>query len=98
MFGNKTLYTTTKCRSMTTKSEFVEMWNKEEKKYESEGLLEDLGIVNKKYFVYFGYNAIKCTSYLFSPFGEYVGLLYGDERIALIEIDIITNRRISKKE
>ena len=70
-----------KCRSMTTKEEFVEMWNKEEKKYESEGLLEDLGIVNKKYYVYFGHNAIKCTSYQFSPSGEYVGLLYGDERI-----------------
>ncbi len=83
---------------MTTKEEFVEMWNKEEKKYESEGLLEDLGIVNKKYFVYFGHNAIKCTSYQFSPYGEYVGLLYGDEKIALIEIDIITSIGISKKE
>ena len=27
MFGNKTLYTTVKCRSMTTKEEFVEMWD-----------------------------------------------------------------------
>ena len=27
MFGNETLYTTMKCRSMTTKNEFVEMWN-----------------------------------------------------------------------
>ena len=27
MFGNKTLYTTTKCSIMTTKNEFVEMWN-----------------------------------------------------------------------
>ena len=26
MFGNKTLYTTVKCRSMTTKEEFVEKW------------------------------------------------------------------------
>ena len=28
MSGNKTLYTTVKCRSMTTKEEFVEMWDK----------------------------------------------------------------------
>ena len=28
MSGNKTLYTTAKCSIMTTKSEFVEMWNK----------------------------------------------------------------------
>ena len=27
MSGNKTLYTTAKCRSMTTKTEFVDMWN-----------------------------------------------------------------------
>ena len=26
MSGNKTLYTTVKCRSMTTKEEFVEKW------------------------------------------------------------------------
>ena len=28
MFDKVCLYTTAKCRSMTTKSEFVEMWNK----------------------------------------------------------------------
>ena len=27
MSGNKTLYTTVKCRSMTTKSEFEQQWN-----------------------------------------------------------------------
>ena len=33
MSGNKTLYTTTKCRSMTTKTEFVEMWDKSKNKF-----------------------------------------------------------------
>ena len=76
---------------MATKDEFVEMWKKEEEKLGLEGS------VDKKYFVYFGHNAIKCTSYQFSPSGEYVGLLYGNEKIAMIEIGIIEMVGRSKK-
>ena len=49
MSGNKTLYTTVKCRSMTTKEEFVEMWNKTEQKIKEVMIGNDSGILATSY-------------------------------------------------
>ena len=49
MSGNKRLYTTVKCRSMTTKEEFVEMWNKTELKIKEVMIGNDSGILATSY-------------------------------------------------
>ena len=52
MSGNKTLYTTVKCRSMTTKEEFVEMWDKSKKEYRTVVLKNKIGWVESNHYVF----------------------------------------------
>ena len=49
MSGNKRLYTTVKCSIMTTKNEFVEMWDKTEQKIKEVIIGNDSGILATSY-------------------------------------------------
>ena len=53
MSGNKTLYTTAKCRSMTTKSEFVDMWDNSKKEYKTVMLKNRTGWVESNHYIFF---------------------------------------------
>ena len=82
MFGNKTLYTTVKCRSMTTKEEFVEMWNNNNKE------VKEIYFSTKSNIA----SGIIATSYEFKELGDniYVKLELFQYQVALIYLgDII---------
>ena len=55
MFGNKTLYTTTKCSIMTTKNDFVEMWDNCKEDVKKIRLTNGDAILATEYFTILSY-------------------------------------------
>ena len=53
MFGNKTLYTTVKCRSMTTQHEFIDQWNRSHNEYRLVILQNRMGWIESNRFMFY---------------------------------------------